>query len=64
MITQDQLDILKDIFANSDEGHLMTHLTLKITGHRAMSIELDKCNSQDFAELESLGLGKALGKTE
>lgn len=51
MITNDQLDILKDMFSQNDDEWLLSHLSLKSTGHRNFVIEVDNGSSQDCEEL-------------
>lgn len=51
MITKDQLSILKDIFAQSDEDWLLDHIELINGGDRNFAIKVFNGNWQDCDEL-------------
>lgn len=51
MLTQNQLEILKDMFDLYDDEWLLTHFSIKHTGHRNFIIEVENGNFQDCDEL-------------
>ena len=51
MITEEQLDILKDMFSQCDDDWLLSNLSIRHVGHRNFVIEIDNGNWQDCDEL-------------
>jgi hypothetical protein len=51
MVTNDQLDILRDIFSECDADWLLSHLSIKNEGARNFTIEVNNANWQDWTEL-------------
>ena len=51
MITEDQLEILRDIFNEADDDWLLSHISLQDCGNRDIRVTIENANWQDYQEI-------------